>query len=119
MTPLSAADLLLSVIGVASLYSCMLVIYRLYLSPLSKFPGPRLAAATLWYEFYYDVIKHGRYTWKLAELHAEYGAAWPQTNLASELADLLQALSSASARMSCISMTLSSLSLALVERFES
>lgn len=49
------------------------VVYRLYLHPLSHFPGPKLAIATYWYEFYYDVIKRGRYTWKLKELHAQYG----------------------------------------------
>ena len=49
------------------------VVYRLYLHPLSHFPGPKLAIATYWYEFYYDVIKGGRYTWKLKELHAQYG----------------------------------------------
>ena len=49
------------------------VIYRLYLSPIAKFPGPRLAAVSLWYEFYYDVIKGGQYTWKIAELHKQYG----------------------------------------------
>jgi hypothetical protein len=54
-------------------YAVSLSIYRLYLSPLSKFPGPRLAALTLWYEFYYDVIKEGRYTWEIAEMHKKYG----------------------------------------------
>lgn len=49
------------------------VIYRLYLSPITSFPGPKLAALTLWYEFYYDVIRRGRYTWKIAELHKQYG----------------------------------------------
>ena len=45
----------------------------MFLDPLSKFPGPKLAAASLWYEFYYDVIKKGRYTWQIAEMHDKYG----------------------------------------------
>lgn len=54
-------------------YTVYGAIYRLFLSPLAKVPGPRLAALTEWYEFYYEVIKRGRYTWKIAELHEEYG----------------------------------------------
>lgn len=38
-------------------YYVYIAIYRLLLSPIRKFPGPRLAALTWWYEFYYDVIK--------------------------------------------------------------
>lgn len=51
------------------------IIYSVYLGPLSKFPGPKLAAATLGYEFYYDIILKGRYTWKIRELHEKYGLA--------------------------------------------
>lgn len=54
-------------------YLVGLAAYRLYLSPLAKFPGPTLAALTLWYEFYYDVVKGGKYTWKIGELHEQYG----------------------------------------------
>lgn len=51
-----------------------LAIYRLYLTPSAKFPGPRLAALCYWYEFYYDVWPHeGQYTWKIRQLHQEYG----------------------------------------------
>ena len=49
------------------------VVYRLYMSPISEFPGPRLAAASFWYEFYYDIVLGGKYTWKIAELHEKYG----------------------------------------------
>ena len=47
----------------------------MYFSPLAKFPGPKLAALTLWVEFYYDVVKRGRYTWKIEEMHKQYGNA--------------------------------------------
>jgi hypothetical protein len=48
-------------------------VYSIYFGPLAKFPGPKLAAATLWYEFYYDVILTGQYTFKIKELHQKYG----------------------------------------------
>lgn len=55
------------------LYSVSTVVYRLYFDPLSTFPGPKLAAATLLYEAYYDVVKRGQYTFKIRELHKKYG----------------------------------------------
>jgi hypothetical protein len=48
-------------------------IYSVYIGPLAKFPGPKLAAATLWYECYYDVFQGGQYTFKIKELHRKYG----------------------------------------------
>ncbi|GKZ51265.1 hypothetical protein AbraIFM66951_005312, partial [Aspergillus brasiliensis] len=54
-------------------YIIGLVLYRLFLSPLAKFPGPRLAAATGLYETYYDVIRDGQFTWQIERLHQKYG----------------------------------------------
>jgi hypothetical protein len=65
------------------LYVVSGAIYRLYFSPIAKFPGPKLAALTLWYEFYYDVIKKGRYTWEIEKMHEKYGLLHPLNELAT------------------------------------
>ncbi|RHZ43927.1 cytochrome P450 [Aspergillus thermomutatus] len=48
-------------------------IYRLYFHPLSAFPGPRLAAISHLYEFYYDVIKGGQFLFQIEQMHQRYG----------------------------------------------
>ncbi|KAL1638431.1 hypothetical protein SLS56_000240 [Neofusicoccum ribis] len=70
---LTSTQVLGAVFGVLTLYLVAGGIYRLYFSPLAKFPGPKLAALTLWYEFYYDVILRGQFTFKVQELHQKYG----------------------------------------------
>ncbi|KAJ3498609.1 hypothetical protein NLG97_g985 [Lecanicillium saksenae] len=48
----------------------LMIIAAVYLT----FPGPKLAAATFWYEFYYDLFPHKlQYLWKIEELHKKYG----------------------------------------------
>ncbi|KAL4816633.1 putative cytochrome P450 [Aspergillus spinulosporus] len=54
-------------------YWTSLIIYRLYFHPLAGFPGPKLAAATRWYEFYYDIIQQGKYVYKVDQMHEKYG----------------------------------------------
>ncbi|CAG8901783.1 unnamed protein product [Penicillium egyptiacum] len=46
-------------------YGILLYVYRLTLHPLARFPGPKLAAASLSH-------KH-RYLWKIKQLHEIYG----------------------------------------------
>ncbi|KAK3391156.1 cytochrome P450 [Podospora didyma] len=62
-----------TVAGAVVAYYVTVAFYRLFLHPLARFPGPKLAAISRWYEGYYDVIKGGKYTPKIAELHKEYG----------------------------------------------
>ncbi|KAI1847118.1 hypothetical protein JX266_006993 [Neoarthrinium moseri] len=41
--------------------------------PLSRIPGPKLAAATYLPEFWYDTVKFGRYTQQIQKMHEKYG----------------------------------------------
>ena len=60
-------------------YLLGLVIYRLYFHPLAKFPGPKYAAISCWHEFYYEVVKKGKFTFKVQELHKQYGLSPPRS----------------------------------------
>lgn len=51
----------------------LVIIYRLAWHPLARFPGPKFAAATSAYEFYFDAIKGGQYTFEIGHMHKKYG----------------------------------------------
>ncbi|KAI0544236.1 putative flavonoid 3-hydroxylase [Xylaria curta] len=57
------------------LYPISLAIYRLYLHPLSYFPGPKLAALTGWYETYFDLLSNppGQFMFQISKMHDVYG----------------------------------------------
>ncbi|KAF5359444.1 hypothetical protein D9756_002939 [Leucocoprinus leucothites] len=61
----------LSVAG--GLSAAALAVYRLYFHPLSKFPGPPLAAVTDYYATYVDLWKNGQTVPQLEKLHKIYG----------------------------------------------
>jgi hypothetical protein len=69
----SLLTLLISTCALWIVYLLGLAIYRLYLSPLARFPGSRLAALSNWYKFYYDVVLHGNFTFHIQDLHEKYG----------------------------------------------
>lgn len=57
----------------AVVYSLCLIIYRLTLHPLAKFPGPRMAAATHLFEIAHDFFGHGAYLFEIERMHDKYG----------------------------------------------
>ncbi|RWA06192.1 hypothetical protein EKO27_g8918 [Xylaria grammica] len=69
------AYLAIGIIAVLIVRGVYLVTYRLYFDPLAKFPGPKLAAATHWYEAYYDIFSQGggQWTFQIRRLHERYG----------------------------------------------
>lgn len=70
---LSLSAVLLGLFAAWLMYLAILAISRLYLSPLAKFPGPKLAAFTKWYEFYYEVVLRGQYQFLINDMHKKYG----------------------------------------------
>ena len=57
------------------IYLATLTVYRLYFSPIARFPGSKLTAICGWYETYYQLVKNGggQFTFKIAEWHEQYG----------------------------------------------
>lgn len=64
---------LVTAITILLIYYLPRTIYRLYFHPISSFPGPRLAAASTKYEFYWDFIRGGQYSKHIGKLHGRYG----------------------------------------------
>lgn len=55
-----------------AVYSLSLVIFRLYFHPLARFPGPKILAATTWFETYVDLFHHD-FPQRLSKIHEKYG----------------------------------------------
>jgi hypothetical protein len=54
-------------------YELVKFAYNVFFHPLRHIPGPKLAAATYIPEFWYDVVKFGRYTKRIQRMHEQYG----------------------------------------------
>lgn len=72
-TPFSYGLNLAIVVILCFTWFLWLIFWRLFYSPLAGFPGPKLAAATGWYEFYFDFWKRGKYIFEIERMHEVYG----------------------------------------------
>lgn len=60
-------------VAISFVYFVALVSYRLCLHPLSKYPGPKLAAVSCLYRAYHQTWRDGRLVEQLTHLHEVYG----------------------------------------------
>lgn len=67
--------LLAAFCGALFVHRMGVIIYRLYLHPLAKFPGPKIAAATHLYEIGWDYFGRGAYLWEIERMHRKYGTS--------------------------------------------
>ena len=67
---------LIALILLILVYHIAWIVYNLYFHALKRFPGPKFAAATYWYEFFRDFVTGhgGQYINEVERMHDEYGA---------------------------------------------
>jgi hypothetical protein len=67
---------MMQLVGLWLLYRVALALYNISpFHPLSRFPGPKLAAMTFLYEFWYEGILWGKYTSEIQRMHEKYGTS--------------------------------------------
>ncbi|KAI0157197.1 cytochrome P450 [Xylariaceae sp. FL1272] len=66
-------DAIRTIFLIGTFYIIAMPFYRVFLSPLSKIPSPKLAALSYLYEFYWDGIQPGQLLFKTKELHEKCG----------------------------------------------
>jgi hypothetical protein len=73
-TPASVQNVLFALIAVALTWKCWSALYNVYLHPLARFPGPKLAGASEYWLFYQEFVRGVSLSDIRDELHAKYGA---------------------------------------------
>lgn len=69
----STSTIVLTILWAVVAYRLLVIFQRLYLHPLSSYPGPKLAAATTLYRAYYQIIRDGEHVAQATKLHKKYG----------------------------------------------
>ena len=72
-TTASVQNVLFALIAAVLTWSCWSAFYNVYLHPLARFPGPKLAAASKYWLFYQEFVKGVSLSDVRDDLHAQYG----------------------------------------------
>ena len=64
----------LTVIAATLIWSLYSALYNVYFHPLTRFPGPKLAAASKYWLFYQEFVRGISLSDIRDDLHAQYGA---------------------------------------------
>ena len=67
--------------GIFAVAPFSIILYRIFFHPLSAIPGPWAAAASGWYESYYDCILSGQFYFEIQRMHKKYGIFHLDMNL--------------------------------------
>jgi hypothetical protein len=74
LTAMMTLSTFLRFLGLWVLYHVARALYNISpMHPLSHIPGPKVAAMTLLYEFWYDMVLGGTYTQVIKKMHETYG----------------------------------------------
>jgi hypothetical protein len=68
---------LLALVAAVLTWSLCSALYNVYLHPLARFPGPKLAAASKYWLFYQEFVRGISLSDVRDELHAQYGTLRP------------------------------------------
>lgn len=64
----------LALVGLYLIFWTARALYRIYLHPLSRYPGSKVAAASAaWYEWYWNFHRPGQLLFEIERLHQRYG----------------------------------------------
>jgi hypothetical protein len=73
-TTASVENVLFALIATVLTWTFGTAFYNVYLHPLARFPGPKLAAASKYWLFYQEFVRGVSLSDVRDELHAQYGA---------------------------------------------
>ena len=76
MVEISSLTVFQSIVALVVIWLVWVVvtgIYNLTLHPLAVYPGPKLAAFTIWWKVYVELVDEANLCEKLFQLHRQYG----------------------------------------------
>ena len=79
LSTIGSGNFAIAICGGLIIFCVAISCFNLFLHPLSRFPGPRLAALSGWWLVYHELIRGQSLTDVFSTLHQRYGVILPAT----------------------------------------